>query len=57
MKKSKERNIVGGRIWMIDETNKLVGFAHEQDGYSGILFCIKEMKRMAKIIKRDLHKT
>lgn len=56
MKMEKEKNIISGRLWLDTEIGNLVGFAHEQDGYKGILYAIKEMKRLARVIKRDLNK-
>lgn len=57
MKKKEEKYIISGRLWLDTEIGELVGFAHEQFGYNGILYSIKEMKRLAKVVKRDLQKT
>lgn len=50
-----EKFIIGARILLDSEIANLVGSSHEQFGYEGIKYSIKEMKRLARVVKRDLH--
>jgi hypothetical protein len=54
MKQEKEEKIVSARLWLDEEIGTLAGFAHEQYGYKGVLYSIKQLKRLAKVLKRDL---
>lgn len=56
MKAKKEQSIVSSKLWLNQEVGELAGFAHEQLGYAGVEYAIKELQRLAKIFKKDLKK-